>query len=176
MPLFPVELPRRKFIIGYYMNAACKRIETHRVATRPSVHTPLIKRDPCPQPERNSSGSRAGSGCPAGEARRAHLHSVTRSHRGTCLHRIIMLLLVPLIASAPKCRYGQRERLKNPDALLSFNVFSFPQNITIHFWWWQPWLRYLSREKEVQFIWYVLAFFSSALKNMNRELGPQYTF
>lgn len=70
---------------------------------------------------------------------------------------ITVLLQLPLIASAPKHGYGHGECLKNPDAVLSLNAFSLPQNTATLSLQWQPRLRYLSKKEEEEFIWGVLA-------------------
>lgn len=63
-----------------------------------------------------------------------------------------MLLLLPLIASTPKHGYSHGECLKNPDAVLGLNAFSFPQNTTALFLQRQPRLRHLSRKGEEAFV------------------------
>lgn len=79
---------------------------------------------------------------------------------------ITMLLLVPLIPSTPKHKYSWGGGcLKNPDALVTLNVFSFPSaplknNVTVCFLQRQPQLTFFIREEEELLLWCMLIFFS----------------
>lgn len=183
--LLSAELPRWKLQFGCWTNTGYQYLETHHAATSPAVPTALIEGDPCSQLEHKSSGSRAeGSGWRAHRVARwsptaALVHTVVSEHSSnvSCvLLGITALLLLPLIASTPKHGYGHGECLKNPDAVLSLNAFSFPQNTTALFLQRQPRLRHLSRKGEEAFVWCVLVLFNWTPKPWGEHLALSTCF